>query len=212
MAPMPVNRERLKACHCCGLVQRVGMVPEGHVAHCVRCEMRIHDPRKAQASNRRTRAAAGAALILFPLAISLPIMRIERFGHAHDASVWSGGVGLLSSSQWPIGVLVVACSIVIPLIKLVLLFAVASDRPLLSRRGRARSYRWIEWAGRWGMLDVLLIAIVVAWLKLGDLVEVRPGPATWTFAAMVVLSLVASAWFDPHALWDREPLAQPSNS
>ncbi len=73
-----------------------------------------------------------------------------------------------------------------------------------SSRGRytARTYRVIEWAGRWGMLDVLLIALLVAWIKIGDLVEVSPGPGALTFTLCVLLSLLASAHFDPHALWD----------
>ena len=54
------------------------------------------------------------------------------------------------------------------------------------------------------MLDVLLIAVVVAWVKVGDLVEVTPGPATLTFTLVVLFSLLASAWFDPHSIWDED--------
>jgi len=66
------------------------------------------------------------------------------------------------------------------------------------------TYRLIEWTGRFGMLDVLLIAIVVAWIKFGELFEVSAGPAALTFASVVLLSLFASASFDPHALWQAE--------
>ena len=63
------------------------------------------------------------------------------------------------------------------------------------------------------MLDVLLIAVLVAWIKIGDLVEVTAGPAAIAFTACVVLSLLASAWFDPHFLWDEpEPLPESSES
>ena len=69
---------------------------------------------------------------------------------------------------------------------------------------RAGTYRLVEWTGRWGMLDVLLVTMLVAVLKLRDLVEVTPGPAAIAFTAMVVLSLLASAAFDPHRLWETD--------
>ncbi|MCA8981409.1 MAG: paraquat-inducible protein A, partial [Planctomycetes bacterium] len=62
----------------------------------------------------------------------------------------------------------------------------------------------VEWAGRWGMLDVLLIAMVVTWVKVGDLVEVTPGPGVIAFTLCVLLSLLASARFDPHVLWEQD--------
>jgi len=129
-------------------------------------------------------------------------MRLERFGHARDASIWEGSVGLLGQGDWLVGGLVFACSVVIPLGKLAGLLLLARAHRLLALRQRAWTYRWIEWTGRYGMLDVLLIAVLVAWLKLGDWVEVQAGPAALAFTACVVLSLVATAAFDPHALWE----------
>lgn len=52
------------------------------------------------------------------------------------------------------------------------------------------------------MVDVLLVAVLVAMVKLGDLVEVTPGPGVAAFTAVVLLSLIASALFDPHAIWE----------
>ena len=98
------------------------------------------------------------------------------------------------------------CSVVIPLMKLLGLVSITLGGRYLGRRHRAATYRWIEWTGRWGMLDVLLISVVVAWVKIGDLVDVSPGPAAFTFTLVVVLSLLASAWFDPHAIWQDDPV------
>ena len=61
------------------------------------------------------------------------------------------------------------------------------------------------------MLDVLLVAVLVAWVKVGDLGEITPGPAAFAFTAVVLLSLLSSALFDPHALWADAPLT-PSSS
>ena len=155
-------------------------------------------------SNARTFYLALAALILYPLAISLPIMRIERFGNLSEASIWTGSVGLLRQGEVLVGAIVLLCSVLIPLAKLTGLLFITSSSTLLTRRRRVHAYRWIEWTGRFGMLDVLLIAIVVAWIKFGDLLEVSAGPAALTFASVVLLSLAASASFDPHALWEGE--------
>lgn len=195
---------RLKACHCCGLVQSVGPVPAGHRAVCVRCRATLARPGRSRRSNRVTAALATAALILWPLAISLPIMTITRFGHRTAASIWTGSWSLVSSGEVFVGGVVLVCSIFLPLGKLLGLFAITAGPGWLSRGRRALWYRWIEWTGRWGMLDVLLLALLVAWVKVGDLVEVTPGPAALAFTLVVGLSLLASAAFDPHALWEED--------
>jgi len=152
----------------------------------------------------RTRALASAGLVLYPLAISLPVMHVERFGQTNEASVWTGSLSLLREGEILVGLVVLSCSIVLPLLKLVGLLVVTSAGTGLSRARRALVYRLIEWTGRWGMLDVLLIALVVAWLKVGDVLEVTAGPGVIIFTACVLLSLGASASFDPHALWEEE--------
>jgi len=162
----------------------------------------VQDPAHRALSTARTAAAAIAGLLLYPFAVCLPIMTIERFGHANASSIWTGTWELLGKGEWFVGVVVLLCSVVIPLLKLLGLLAITVFAPALSRRWRAATYRMIEWTGRWGMLDVLLIAVVVAWVKVGDLVEVTPGPATLTFTLVVLCSLLASAWFDPHVIWD----------
>jgi paraquat-inducible protein A len=173
-------------------------------ASCARCDALVWDPLGREARRRWTGAFALAALVLYPVGISLPIMQLERFGHQVDASVWSGSIGMLRSGELWIGSVVLLCSVVLPLTKLAALCALVWGRPNLTRKTRARTYRLVEWAGRWGMLDVLLVAVVVAWVKIGDLVEVRPGPAALAFTTCVVASLCASAAFDPHALWEED--------
>jgi uncharacterized paraquat-inducible protein A len=177
-------------------------LPPGARARCARCRSVVRDPAHRELSGSRTVAAATAGLVLYPFAIGLPIMTIERFGHAHASSIWTGTWQLLAKGEWFVGLVVFGCSVVIPLLKLLGLLSITLFASTLSRRWRAATYRWIEWTGRWGMLDVLLIAVLVAWVKVGDLVDVTPGPATLTFTLVVLCSLVASAWFDPHAIWD----------
>jgi len=155
--------------------------------------------------SRRSLSWAGAfalgALILFPLAISLPVMQLRKLGHVREVTVWSGAVELLSSGQLAVGLLVFVCSIVIPLLKLGGILALGLEAPWRGREHhRVRTHRVIDWVGRWGMLDVLLVAVLVAAIKLGNWADISPGPGVVAFASVVVLSLLASAVFDPRAM------------
>ncbi len=175
---------------------------------CARCGSGL--PRRATISrgNARTTAIALAAMILYPLAVTLPILRIEKFGHHNEASILEGTATLLSSGHIALGIVVLLCSIVLPLGKLAAMLVLSAGSFLLRKKHQALTYRIVEFTGRWGMLDVLLVAILVAALKVGDLVEVSPGPAAVAFAGVVVLSLLAAASFDPHSVWPMQTLSQ----
>ncbi|WP_419191303.1 paraquat-inducible protein A [Saltatorellus ferox] len=183
-------------------------------ARCGRCGARLPQVHgaasRADDVSRRVAAVAIAALVLFPPAVTLPIMRIEEMGHSSNASIWSGSLGLLRHGDWFVGGTVFLCSIVFPLLKIGGLLAITVGRRSLQRRARRWSWRIVDLSGRWGMLDVLLVAVVVAWVKVGDLVEISPGPAAFAFTAVVLLSLLSAALFDPHALWADAPLTPSS--
>ncbi len=168
---------------------------------CVRCHTSFAQRRDRLRSNRRTLALALSALFLYPFAVGLPIMEVERLGATHKASVLSGGMALLSDGQVLVGVVVLLCSVVLPLGKLAGLFLLAGAGTRLRPTLRAWTWHLVEWTGRWGMLDVLLVAVLVAVLKLGHIVELRAGPAALAFTACVLLNLAASASFQPHSLW-----------
>jgi len=70
-------------------------------------------------------------------------------------------------------------------------------------RGRTRIYRFIDVIGPWAMLDVFLLAVLVSLVKLGQIATILPGPGLIAFTAVVVLTMLASASFDPRAIWDR---------
>lgn len=194
----------LRACHACGLVHRVGEVPPRHRAVCVRCATTIR-----HAVRPRTSARAGAfalgALLLYPLAMSLPILTVTELGHTTESTIWSGMVSLLAEGHIAVGLVVLFCSVVAPIAKLGAIVALSAGDALLAREHRAPTFHAVEFLGRWGMLDVVLIALLVAALKLGDVVRVHPGPGIAAFAGVVVLSILASAFFDPHTVWDERP-------
>jgi paraquat-inducible protein A len=173
----------------------------GMRACCFRCGIGLRRRTSVLRSNQLAAALALGALILYPLAVTLPMLRVEQFGHRNDSSILTGIATLLASGHLFVGIIVLLCSIVFPLGKLVAMLALTTAGFLMRREHRALTYRLVEWTGRWGMLDVLLVALLVAVLKLGDFVEVSAGPAAFAFTCCVVLSLLATAAYDPHGVW-----------
>ncbi len=206
--------ERLRTCTCCGLAQVLPDMPPRTKACCVRCGTRLAGAGSRARSNLRTFALALSALILYPLGVALPMLHVSELGHHSEASIIEGTITLLSRGDIFVGAIVLLCSVVLPLLKLLALLVLSSGAVgAASHRHRALTYHLVEWTGRWGMLDVLLVAILVAVLKLGDMVDVEPGPAAAAFVGCVVLSLLAAASFDPHRLWStHEPQQSPQET
>ena len=101
---------KLCACPCCGLVQELPELGPGDRARCGRCGGLVLDLDRRRRSNARTAAAALAGLVLYPFAISMPIMRIERFGHQRESSILTGAWDLMFSGDVLIGIVVILCS------------------------------------------------------------------------------------------------------
>lgn len=194
---------KLKACHCCGLIQELPNLDSGDVAVCLRCQTVVERGNEKPRAAARTAALTLAAFILFWPAVLLPIVEIERLGHRHASSLLVGTMDLLRHGNWFVGAVVLVFSIVFPLTKLVLLLEL-SLLGVLHRRHKAVTYRLMEQFGRWSMMDVLLLAFLVMLVKLGSLVEFHFGPAVIAFVFCVVLSMSASLCFDPHAIWEDE--------
>ena len=138
------------------------------------------------------------------------MLEIRQFGHRQETSVVEGVASLFAHSEYAVGLIVLSCSVIFPLGKLLALLFLSTGASAIPGEHRAITYRLVEWTGRWGMLDVLVVAVLVAVLKLGDLVEVAPGPGALAFASVVIASLIATALFDPHALWDEDESFRPS--
>ena len=191
------------ACGICGLVQRVGELRPGTGVECRRCGS-ILDERKVD-SLRRTAAFSLAALIFYVPANIYPILRMEYYGVYSESTVWDGCVNLFRNDQWIVAVIVFLASILIPLFKLLgLFFLVVTARVKSARRRQERTliYRIIAVIGPWAMLDVFLLAVLVSLVKLEKIVTVLPGPGLLAFTAVVVLTILASASFDPKSIWE----------
>jgi paraquat-inducible protein A len=193
------------ACETCGLVQRVEPLPKSSAAECFRCGAFL-GVRRSSASLHATAALSLAALILYVPANIYPILHMELYGVESDSTIWDGVVNLAQHNQWVVAVIVFLASLAIPLLKLTgLFFLVVSTLVQKGRRRRWRTglYKFIDAVGPWAMLDVFLLAVLVALVKLGQLATVVPGPGLFAFAGVVVFTMLASSAFDPKLIWEQ---------
>jgi paraquat-inducible protein A len=192
----------LIACEICGQVQQFENVPPRHQLNCVRCDSVIQGE---QANSRAyTTALTLAALFLYIPANIYPIMVMEYLGRHTENTVWGGVKALYQDRMWYVAIIVFLASILIPLLKLLGLFFLVICRGDRWRRTRTWVYKAICRIGPWAMLDVFLLAILVALIRFGRLATVIPGPGIVAFTSVVVLTLLASSCFDPRLIWRRE--------
>lgn len=200
---MSLETSEIVQCHACGLSQ---LTPDGAVGLrivCARCGVKLQLRAVRCSWHVFALPLVLSALILYPFGVGMPMLTISRLGHSSATSVLGGVEALFGGGHVVIGVVVLLCSVVFPLGKLLSMLLLLGGRRL-NRHHRAFTYRLVEFTGRWGMLDVLLVALMVAVVKLGDFVEVKVGPAALAFASCVVLSLLASWSFDPHRIWKED--------
>ena len=188
----------LHSCHCCGLIQW-SLATSGEV--CGRCETGLGSRWASEARNRLALALCLTAMVLFIPAVTWRFLRIEQLGQTHESSLLHGVRALFAEGHLLVGVIVLLFSIILPIVKLSGLLFLCQPQWRMQPKHMAFTYRAVEHLGRWGMLDVLLVAVMVAFVKLGGLVHFGAGPGLVLFAMFVVTSLSASLAFDPHGLW-----------
>ncbi len=194
----PQPQYGLIGCDCCGLV-----VQARPRSRCPRCRSRLR-LRKPYSLNRCW-ALAGAAVCLYVPANIYPILTLIRLGRGQPSTIIGGVIELAQAQMWPLALLVLLASIVVPLFKLVALFSMlvmTADGSAARLRGRTRLYRFVDSIGRWSMIDVFMLTILVALVRLGFVATVLPGIGAVAFAAVVVLTMFAAASFDPRLMWD----------
>lgn len=188
----------LTSCHCCGLIQHSG--PE-NAEWCSRCRTRLRSQQGIGTDNIPAAALAVTAMAFFPIAVLAPFLKIQRLGFTSEASLLGGIRSLFENGHLFVATVVMLFSIVLPAIKLTTLLALSLSPRWFAAHKRALTFRAVEHLGRWGMLDVLLVAVLVAFVKIGDLVAFETGPGLYLFVTFVTLNLLAGLVFNPHGLW-----------
>ena len=193
----------LMSCHSCSMVVRRPSASAASVVRCPRCGARLHC-RKPN-SIHRTWALLIAALIFYFPANMLPITITTYLGSAQYDTILSGVLYFMHTGSWGIALIIFVASIVVPIGKLIILCGLLLSVQWRSRwrpKERSRLYRIIELVGRWSMLDVFVVTVLVALVRLGYLSTIEAGPGVIYFAAVVVITMIAAMTFDPRLMWD----------
>lgn len=202
LSPAPTARRLgLIACHTCGLLSR--RAGNSAAIRCPRCDSRLHD--RIPRSLSRSWAFLIAAIVLYVPANLLPIMHLTTLGKTQSDTILSGVLFLLLHDMWPLALIVFVASIVVPILKIMILAYLLLSVQLRSAarpEDRVRLYRFTEFVGRWSMVDVFVVTVLVALVHLGQLASVQAGVGAVYFAAVVILTMLAAYAFDPRLIWD----------
>ena len=173
--------------------------------YCALCGGILH-PRLIN-SFHRTAALLLSAFCLYIPANIYPIMTVTRLGVGEPHTIIGGIIALIESGMLPIAVLVLVASILVPLLKIVaigLLLLNVHYRWQDHAKKWTMVYRAISFVGRWSMLDIFMISILVSLVDMGGVAQVLAGSAATAFAAVVVLTMFAAKNFDPRLIWDNQ--------
>ena len=201
--PLTAARAGLVACECCGRLVAESALHRERRPRCPRCGAPLH--RRKPDSLARAWAFLIAAAVFYIPANVFPIMTVVMFGRGSPDTILSGVVHLIAAGEYPIAALIFFASVFVPILKIgVLAFLLVSVR--FGRRWRPRDrtalYRLTEGIGRWSMIDVFMISILVGLVQLGAVATVEAGIGATSFAAVVVLTMIAAMSFDPRLIWD----------
>jgi paraquat-inducible protein A len=193
----------LVSCHDCHLLSRWPDADASQLVYCPRCGSELHQ-RKPN-SLARTWALLLAAMIFYIPANVLPMTVTSAVGSVQADTIMSGVIYFLHSGSWEIGLVIFVASIFVPFMKfMILIYLLISVQFKLVRQPKnlTKLYRLTEAVGRWSMLDVYVVSILIALVQLGVLAEISAGPAVLYFALVVIATMLAAESFDPRLIWD----------
>ena len=204
--PYPKAADRgLAGCHTCGRVSPVTL------RNCPRCGSRLHLRKPASVQNTIALMAAAAALYI-PSHL-LPVMTVVELGDVTHNTIIGGMMTFWRTGAYPIAIVIFTASILIPLLKiaaLTWLCAAATGKVHPSPTTLGKVYWFTELLGRWSMVDIFVVGILVSLVQLGNYMTITPGPGALAFAGVVMLTMFAAMSFEPRMLWDRlDELSDP---
>ena len=190
------------ACHECDLLHHLKPLPPGGVAKCTRCGAVLH--RHKQNSLDRTLSFAVAGLILIVLANTFPFLALKSEGLVQETTLITGVKELYAQDMRSLAVLVFLTSILVPFIYIVgILYVVI---PLKRNRLPWRLpsiFRFLRHIGPWGMMEVFMLGILVAMVKLAKMASIVPGVSLYAFVALIFVLAATTASLDSHLVWER---------
>jgi paraquat-inducible protein A len=198
----PVADASLVACAHCDLLQRLPELAAGGSARCSRCNKELW--RRRDDSLNRTLALAFAAAVLYVIANTVPMLGLTIVGRDASTTVFGGAQHLWEDGQWMVALLVLFTAIIAPALQIgfMLAIVIGSLRP--------RPPRWVGTLLRyhpatrtWSMIEVMLLGVLVALIKIADYATVIPGVALFMLGGLVFLLAGMQSSFDSHEVWQR---------
>jgi paraquat-inducible protein A len=190
------------ACHDCDLLQRAIPLGPHAAAHCRRCGAVLY--RTHPDGLDRSLACTLGAIVFFIVANAFPIVGLEVQGESQQTTLLGGVRRLYEQGMEPVAALVLFTTFLAPLAQLTglayLLLPLKFNRV---PRMTAPVFRTLQRAQTWSMVDVFMLGVLVALVKLSRIASVVPGIALWSFGILMLLLAAALAAFDPGALWER---------
>lgn len=191
-------QEELVSCHTCS------KIVEFTHEHCPRCHSHLHLRKKH--SLHRCLALGIAGIIAYIPANLFLIMEITEFGADQSTTILGGVATFWQMKAYPVAIIIFIASVMIPGLKFIALgtlCAAASGKIKLDPIRANKIYWFTELVGRWSMVDVFVVAILVGLIQMGNLMSIRPGAAAVAFGIMVILTMLSAHSFDPRLIWDR---------
>ncbi|MEX2492768.1 MAG: paraquat-inducible protein A [Nitrospirales bacterium] len=195
------------ACQDCDFLHRHRLLRDGQRAMCARCGAVLY--RKKRDSPDDTLVYSLTALILFCMAHVFPFMTFKYEGRVQESVLFAGVQELFVQDMWAVAILVLLVSVVIPLLKIVGILYVLVPLKLNRRPWYAAGiFRIVETLRPWAMVDVFMLGVIVAMVKLSDFATIVPGAALYSFAALLISMAAAGAALNPHEVWERLDLIE----
>lgn len=198
----PLADDSLVACPDCDLVQRLPALSAGESARCRRCDRELW--RRREHGLERTLALGLAAAILYVVANALPMLGLNAVGHQAQTTVLGGAQQLWADGRPVVAGLVLFTAVVAPALQIGLMLVIV----VVARRARVPAWvgtllRYHPTTRVWSMIEVMLLGVLVALIKIADYATVVPGIALYALGALVFLLAGMQASFDPRAVWQR---------
>jgi len=189
-----------------------GKLSDASFSYCPRCHTHL-ELRKPD-SIQRVLALTIAACVFFIPANLLPITITFSLGQELDSTIIGGVLYLWKEGSYPVAAVIFIASVIVPTSKIIALFYLcwaAKNKHLKNRGDYTKLYRIVEIIGRWSMVDVFVVAILVALIQLGGVLAFAPGAAALALAGVVILTMFAAFSYDPRLIWDSTNQERPNN-
>jgi paraquat-inducible protein A len=194
--------DSLIACHECDLLQQNRALPIGGTARCARCGAVLY--RRKRNSLDRVLALTIAGLILFAVANVYPFLTFRLEAQIQETNLITGIIELYHQGMWIVAGVVLLTSIVMPLLELTGTLYVLLPLKFNRRPWRMPVFfRAIRRFKPWGMMEVFMVGILVAFVKLSKMASIIPGMALYAFMVLIFVLAASAASLDPHIVWQR---------